>query len=94
MRAIKQYVFDKTNLILNKNLIADLKVVAFGLQAPPGTGFACNNGNEIIVGQTGIFELDLQGYAYIIDLKVISATLEGEDKIIIDILYESEGKIL
>jgi hypothetical protein len=46
------------------------------------------------VGQTGIFELDLQGYAYIIDLKVISATLEGEDKIIIDILYESEGKIL
>lgn len=94
MRAIKQYVFDKTNLILDKNLIANLKVVAFGLQAPPGTGFTCNNGNEIIVGQTGIFELDLQGYAYIIELKIVSAALEDGDKIIIDILYESEGKML
>lgn len=35
-------------------------IVALGIQAPPNTAFTINGGNEIYIGSTGIYELNLQ----------------------------------
>ena len=43
-------------------------ILQLGIQAPPGTKFKINNGDGdwIIIGTTGIFELDLEGKTEII----------------------------
>lgn len=91
MKQIAQLVYTKDN-IPTDNIITNA-VDALGIQAPPGTTFSCNGGNEIEIGNTGIFEINLQNYAVITNLKIVSANLAVGDKIIIDMLCEDGGEI-
>ena len=71
---------DQEVLIDNYN-----KVVQLGVQAKPGTKFKINQGNELIIGKTGIYELSLENSIYIHSLKFTEET-----SAIIDILYEEQ----
>lgn len=68
-------------------------IFQLGIQAPPGTIFYINNNsNQIIVGSSGVFELDLLNKASIDSLKFDSksiAFIQENDSsfIIVDILY-------
>lgn len=72
-------------------------ITQLGIQALPGSKFFVNNSAEpIIIGSTGIYELDLEGLAEItalaIDfnsLQVISAT--NNAYLIVDAIYNTEG---
>jgi hypothetical protein len=40
-------------------------VVKIGIQAPVGTIFTLNGGNQISMGRYGIYELDLEGLGHL-----------------------------
>lgn len=71
-------------------------IVQLGIQTLPGTIFYVNGGiDPIIVGATGIFELDLTGYSEIYrlefnmnSLKTIQKTENGY--LVVDAVYELE----
>lgn len=71
-----------------------MPILQLGIQALPGTKFYLNNSNSpIIVGNTGIYELDLVGVAEInalsFDLRSINAIIENNNAyLIVDIIYE------
>lgn len=77
-----------------------LPILQLGIQTLPGTKFFLNNGNDpIIIGSTGIYELDLQNKTEISHLRFdprIFNIIDGEDKVagnanaylIVDIVYE------
>lgn len=69
----------------------EIVAVSLGIQAPPNTVFKINDGDNIYIGATGIYELNLQqGLGTISSLVVLNAD-EVEDtsgNILIDILYE------
>lgn len=45
-------------------------IIQLGIQSLPGTHFYLNNSNtSVIIGSTGIYELDLEGYTEINDLR-------------------------
>lgn len=74
-----------------------LPIVQLGVQSIPGTMVVINNHtNPIIVGQTGIYELNVDGISYITDLKISGNALETINKsngrlfLIIDYVYERE----
>lgn len=82
-------------------------IVALGIQAPPDTAFIINGGNEIYIGSTGIYELNLQsGNLGTINSLIIKnaksdetsndvqeAEIENDNnKILIDILYKTTGQ--
>lgn len=87
------------NIFLDYNPISSL-----GIQAEPGTKFYINgSSNPIIVGSTGIYELDLEkGFGHIYSIKFDNTSLSnirqyvsgvsslGDNGLIIDILYEDE----
>lgn len=72
-------------------------IVQLGVQAPPGTQFYINgNNNPVIIGQTGLFDLDLIGNGSLSSLKFnresIKRIKENDSNIlIIDILYLAQG---
>lgn len=85
----------------------DEKIVAvsLGIQAPTNTIFQINNGDNIYIGATGIYELNLQqGLGTITSLTVLNAKKMGEEgvvaeedednTILIDILYEASNSDL
>jgi hypothetical protein len=45
-----------------------MRVTQLGIQASPGTIFTLNNGTDIQIGKTGIYELDLEGLTYLTNL--------------------------
>ena len=66
-----------------------------GIQARPNAKFWLNNSRyEIIMGETGIYELDLKNTGFITDIKFSSDTIQvynkadNTDRLIIDIVYE------
>lgn len=71
-------------------------IIQLGIQTLPGTKFYLNNGEfPIIVGSTGIYELDLEGLSEItvlnFDLRSLSNIEEvGNAFLIVDALYEVE----
>lgn len=71
-------------------------MISLGIQALPGTKFTINEGMEpVIVGNTGIFELDVDGYGEIFELKFIDSSLktiaETENGyLIVDAIYKTE----
>lgn len=74
-----------------------LPIVQLGIQTLPGMKIYINNHtNPVIVGQTGIYELNVDGISYITDLRFDSITLGVINKnqknayLIIDYLYEKE----
>ena len=74
-----------------------LPVTQLGVQAPPGTKFYLNDNasdvkNAIIIGYSGLFELNLEGIAEIYKIAFEGASINNISKIpgghlIIDIIY-------
>lgn len=108
MKKIAQFVFYGKNSSLNNPKDLDLwkynllskygSVSHLGIQGDPGTIFYLNNSNdnEISIGATGVYELDLEGLGYITALKFDSDILYDKYKnntnpnhrLIVDIVYE------
>ena len=69
-------------------------IIQLGIQALPGTEFYLNNSNDpIIIGQTGIYELTLEGLSEITALEIDRKSLTAINNninayLIVDILYE------
>ena len=74
-------------------------IVQLGIQTLPGTRFFLNGNNyPIIVGNTGIYELDLQGQGEITALSFEASSIDAISKnpngyLIVDIIYEEGIKI-
>lgn len=72
-----------------------LPIIQLGIQTLPGTKFRLNGtSNEIIVGSTGIYELDVSDGAAITMLTFDAASLKmidesGTGYLIVDILYDN-----
>ena len=70
-------------------------VLQFGIQSLPRTKFYLNNGNDpIIIGSTGIYELDLEGQTEITQIQMDGGsmkTINDNDSayLIIDIIYDN-----
>ena len=86
------------NLITGNIFVDYMPITQLGIQALPGTKFYLNNSdNPIIIGHTGIYEIELNGASEIIalrfDFKSIQA-IENNDNayLIIDMIYEGEGE--
>ena len=71
-------------------------ILQLGIQSIPGTYFYLNGGlDPIIIGSTGIYELDLSGEIEISKLEFDYESLERINKmangyLIVDIIYEDE----
>lgn len=85
--------------LVSGSIFADyMPVIQLGVQALPGTKFYLNNSNNpIIIGHTGIYELDLQGLAEITALSFDSRSVEAISAnnnayLIVDIIYEKDGE--
>ena len=70
-------------------------IIQLGIQSLPGTKFFVNgNYNPVIVGSSGIYELDLDGLAEITKLYFSGQSIVDIENssmdLIIDILFESE----
>ena len=72
-------------------------IVQLGVQALPGTKFSLNHGiTPIIVGSTGVYELNVDGLSYINHIAFDKAGLDTVDQnpnafILVDFIYE-EGQ--
>ena len=72
-----------------------LPITQLGIQTLPGTKFYLNNGNDpIIIGSTGIYELDLEGQTEITQIQMDGGsmkTINDNDSayLIIDIIYDN-----
>lgn len=70
-------------------------VLQFGIQSLPGTKFYLNNGNDpIIIGSTGIYELDLEGQTEITQIQMDGGSMKvindnDSAYLIIDIIYDN-----
>ena len=85
------------NLISGSVFSTYVPMVQLGIQALPGTKFYLNGSNNpIIIGSTGIYELDLYGLTEInalqFDARSISAiNANNSAYLIVDIIYEGAG---
>lgn len=92
------------NKLISGNIFENYGVISkIGIQCRPGIHFYLNGSvYPIEIGETGIYELDLEGYGQIASIRFAesSDTLtgidefgEGEnyDKLLIDIVYEGQG---
>ncbi len=74
-----------------------MPVTQLGIQALPGTKFILNKSNEpIIIGYTGIYELNLEGISEITSLQFEQKSLNVINNtpnacLIVDIIYEKDG---
>lgn len=81
------------------NILQGLGVVSqLGIQARPETKFYLNNSpHPIIIGKTGIFELDLEGRGVITSIRFDKESLtdlnapNNTDRLLIDVVYEGVG---
>lgn len=83
--------FANGNVFRNANIFP---VVKLGVQAMPGTKIYLNNSiDPVIIGVTGIYELDVEDQAEIVSITVDSTSLaaiqnsDGAGFLIIDVLY-------
>ena len=71
-------------------------ITQLGIQSLPGTMFYLNNAkNPTIIGATGIYELDLEGFSEVNSLRFDKTSISiindiGSAYIIVDALYEVE----
>ncbi len=69
-------------------------ITQLGIQTVPGVKFYLNESdNSVMVGSTGIYELDLEGISYITSIKFDKASMNLINQntnayLIVDILYE------
>lgn len=84
------------NLVSGSAFSNYMPIIQLGIQSLPGTKFYLNGSNNpIIIGQTGIFELDVAGMAEIKALRFDSKSINSigtnlNGYLIVDILYERE----
>lgn len=88
------------NLLATGELFNDCSpITQLGIQAPAGTTFYINNNEErtnpIIIGYSGIYELNLEGIAEIYTLAFEESSLSAinslpQSHLIIDIVYEGD----
>ena len=70
-------------------------ILQLGIQALPGTKFYLNNANEpIIIGRTGIYELDLDGETEISTMRFDPASINNiannvNAYLIVDIIFDN-----
>lgn len=88
---------NKKGLVSGDVFTKYMPISKLGIQSIPGTKFYLNNSsNPIIIGHTGLFELDLNNQVEIIALQFDSKSIQFiNDNInaylLIDIIYEGEG---
>ena len=109
-KQVRQFRYYNQSNAQNKNYPADLSlrhlvsgsafsecphILQLGIQSLPGTKFYLNNSNNpVIIGTTGIYELDLQNHGYIHSIRFDPTSLAQytggteSDRILIDIIYE------
>lgn len=108
-KQVRQFRYYNQNNTQNKNYPADLSlrhlvsgsafsecphILQLGIQSLPGTKFYLNNSNNpVIIGTTGIYELDLNGLSEItalsFDQKSVQAvSMNNNAYLIIDVIYE------
>lgn len=87
-----------TELVTGKAFSNYVPMLQLGIQALPGTRFFLNGNTSspIIIGGTGIYELDLNG-SEITDLKFASTSLNAiknnnNAHLIVDIVYDNGGQ--
>lgn len=77
----------------------EMPVIQLGIQALPGTKFYLNNSNNpIIIGYTGIYELNLEGIAEVTSLAFDAKSVEAINKssnayLIVDVIYKEDGEV-
>lgn len=82
------------NLISGSIFATSTPIVQLGIQGLPGTRFFLNgNNNPIIIGNTGIYEIDLQGQGEITALSFEASSINQirdnpNAYLIVDIIYE------
>lgn len=86
---------DLTSGGIFSDVIKTQAIVQLGIQTLPGTKIYLNDPQApIIIGPTGIYELDVDGLAYITQIKVDGRSLQTIESsqlgyIIFDFIYES-----
>lgn len=110
MKQIKQYRYygDNNNnnypgdltakKLLGGTLFDGISVYQLGIQGRPNTMFYLNESSfPIVLGETGIYEIDLQdrgvitGIAFI-DNDAFKKYKNGNDRLLIDIVYETSSQ--
>lgn len=82
------------NLLSGSLFMQYTPIIQLGIQTYPGVKFYLNNGETpVVVGYTGIYELNVEGVADISSLKFDATSLNQISKndgayLIIDIIYE------
>ena len=88
---------NKARLISGSIFSNYLPITQLGIQTLPGTKFYLNNSTTpIIIGSTGIYELDLEGLSEITNISFESKSLEtinlnDNAYLIIDVISDKEG---
>ena len=86
----------KNDLVYNNIFAGYGSITQLGIQGRPNTTVFLN-GQEfpIIIGETGIYEIDLQNYGQIYSIRFTAESLNeyslGKDRLLIDIIYEGSG---
>lgn len=86
---IKKRNFIEENVFDSYNSISQM-----GIQGQPGTAFVLNSGDApIVLGETGIYEIDLENRGYIssiyfLDNASFDKYVSGATTLLIDIIYE------
>jgi hypothetical protein len=76
------------------NIFMNKSIIQLGIQATPGTKFYLNQenvlnnqeNNYIIIGNSGMYELNVEGWGQITSIQFVDSTLR---QLIIDIVYET-----
>ena len=87
------------NLVHNNIFSGYGSITKMGIQARPGTLMFLNNEQRfpIVIGETGIYEIDLQDYGQIYAIRFDAKSLSDYDaqgstgRLLIDIIYEGTG---
>ena len=88
-----------TSNLIRSNIFAGYGAITqMGVQARPGTTMYLNNSiYPIVIGETGIYEIDLQDFGVITAIRFEGSSLTrfdeqgSTDRILIDIIYEGSG---
>ncbi len=89
-------LISEENLISGKVFEDYYPIIQLGIQALPGSQFYLNNSStSVLVGSTGIYELDLEGYTEITNLNFDRNTIERINNssnayLIVDIISDLE----
>ena len=99
--SLDNYPSDVTyqNLTLDNIFKGYGTITQMGIQAPRGTVMYLNNETAypIVIGETGIYEIDLQDHGQIYAIRFKAESLEELEKqgstgrLLIDIIYEGAG---